>query len=63
MIDPYDASYDELRAQNRTALDASLRDLSVLAALLVHDGALVEDNIAKIHCVCSITWHRCATGR
>ena len=43
MIDPYDASYDELRAQNRTALDASLRDLSVLAALLVHDPALVED--------------------
>jgi diguanylate cyclase (GGDEF)-like protein len=43
MVDPFDASYEELRAQNRTALDASLRDLSALAALLGNDSALVGD--------------------
>jgi diguanylate cyclase (GGDEF)-like protein len=40
MADPYDPGYDELRSQNREALDQSLRELWVLSAQLGSDVEL-----------------------
>jgi diguanylate cyclase (GGDEF)-like protein len=43
MKDPFDSGYNELRAANRDALASSLRDLSILAALLGGDPNLTTE--------------------
>jgi diguanylate cyclase (GGDEF)-like protein len=47
MTDPYDPGYAELRSQNRQAMDKSIRELWVLAALLGSDQEL-ETNLRAL---------------